>query len=145
MTLPIVLDSAGLSALCEPTPPPRLRALLTVARDRFGDVLVPAAICAEVCRGVARTRQVEALIARAETPRSSRRPLTVIPTDFELARQIGAVLHGAGVGSRFLADAHIVAVCAQYGGGLVLTSDPDDIHQLAAAVPAVRIVTRSVD
>lgn len=44
--------------------------------------------------------------------------------------------------SRTAAERHVVAVCARRGGGLVITSDPDDIARLAAAVPAARVVTR---
>ncbi|MGH3700317.1 MAG: hypothetical protein ACRDQY_12740 [Pseudonocardiaceae bacterium] len=69
-------------------------------------------------------------------------PVVVVDTDFALARQVGAVLSGAGAGSVDLADAHVVAVCARRGGGLVITSDPDDIARLAAAVPAARVITR---
>jgi hypothetical protein len=47
-----------------------------------------------------------------------------------------------GAGSADLADAHVVAICARRGGGLVITSDPDDIARLAVAVPAARVVTR---
>ncbi|MGH3908374.1 MAG: hypothetical protein ACRDTE_29945 [Pseudonocardiaceae bacterium] len=61
-------------------------------------------------------------------------------TDFVLARQVGAVLHWAG--SADLAVAHLAAVCARRGGGLVITSDPDDIARLAVVVPAARVVTR---
>jgi hypothetical protein len=42
-------------------------------------------------------------------------------------------------GSERIVDAHVVAVCLPAGGGLVVTSDPDDIAALAAAVPAVRV------
>ena len=41
-----------------------------------------------------------------------------------------------------MVDAHVVAVCALHDGGVVVTSDPDDIERLAHSVPAVRIVTR---
>jgi post-segregation antitoxin (ccd killing protein) len=84
--------------------------------------------------------------------------VTVVDTDFALARQVGAVLHGGwraggargagGVGehgaeaaSADFADAHVVAVCARRGGGLVITSDAGDIARLAAAVPSARILT----
>ncbi|MFE6919664.1 hypothetical protein ACFVAV_01325 [Nocardia sp. NPDC057663] len=60
-------------------------------------------------------------------------------------RLVGAVLHGAQAGSRYLVDAHVVALCARYGGGLVITSDPDDIRHLAAAVPSARIIVRPPD
>lgn len=133
---PLVLDAAGLDAVCDREPPERVRALLHEAWARGRDVLVPAVVCAEVCRGTARTRRVEAALARA------RPPFSVVDTDFALARQVGAVLHGSGTDSRDMIDAHLVAVCVFHEGGLVVTSDPDDIERLARAVPAVRIVTR---
>lgn len=69
--------------------------------------------------------------------------MRLVDTDFDLARSVGAILHASGSGSELLADAHVVAVCARFGGGLVVTDDPDDIHDLSEAVPSVRIVTRS--
>ncbi|MGH3751892.1 MAG: type II toxin-antitoxin system VapC family toxin [Pseudonocardiaceae bacterium] len=142
MTLPVVLDADGLDALADPSPPSAFRALLREALDRGRDVLVPAVVCAEACRGPARTRRVETALARHRPARGQRPPVAVVDTDFVLARQVGAVLYGAGAGSADLADAHVVAVCARRGGGLVITSDPGDIARLAAAVPAARVVTR---
>lgn len=140
MTLPVVLDSDGLDAMCAERPEPAIRALLQEAWTRHRDVLVPAVVCAEVCRGVARTRRVETVVARSG--RGPHLPVGVVPTDFDLARQVGAVLHGSGADSRDLVDAHVVAVCALHGGGLVITSDGDDIQRLAAAVPSARVITR---
>jgi predicted nucleic acid-binding protein len=142
--LPLVLDSAGLDALAAPSPPTGFRAFLREALDRDRDVLVPAVVCAEVCRGQERTRRVEAAVARHRPTRGQRPPITVVDTDFALARQVGAVLHGARTGSAGIVDAHVVAVCARVGGGLVITSDPDDIARLAAAAPSARIVTRTL-
>lgn len=143
MTLPVVLDADGLDALADPAPPLAFRELLREALARGRDILVPAVVCAEACRGATRTRRVEAALARHRPNRGQRPPVAVVDTDFALARQVGAILHGAAAGSVDLADAHVVAVCARRGGGLVLTSDPDDIARLAAAVPSARIVTRS--
>lgn len=142
MTLPLVLDADGLDALAAALPPPALRALLREALNRDRDVLVPAVVCAEVCRGAARTRRVEAAVARHRPDQGQRPMVAVVDTDFAFARQVGAVLHGAASGSVDLADAHVVAACAARGGGLVVTSDPDDIERLAAAVPSARIITR---
>lgn len=55
MTVPLVLDAAGLEAMGAQNPPQRLRALLAEAHRRGRGVLVPAVVCAEVARGVART------------------------------------------------------------------------------------------
>jgi hypothetical protein len=65
-----------------------------------------------------------------------------LDTDFALARQVGAILHGAGADTADIVDAHVVATCASAGGGLVVTADPDAIERLAQAVPAARIVVR---
>ena len=78
----------------------------------------------------------KAALARA------RPPFSVVDTDFALARQVGAVLHGSAAGSGDMVDAHVVAVCALHDGGVVVTVDADDIERLAHSVPAVRIVTR---
>lgn len=106
---------------------------------------MPAVVCAEVCRGVARTRRVETLVSRKPHDHPWQRPVAIVPTDFDMARLVDAILHGAQVGSRYLSDAHVVALCSRYGGGLVITSDPDDIRQLAAAVPSARIIVRTPD
>ena len=52
--------------------------------------------------------------------------LTGRDTDRPLARYVGAILHEAGAGSEDIVDAHVVAVAAEAGGGLLLTSDPAD-------------------
>ena len=142
MTMPVVLDAEGLDALCDPRPPERFRALLHEAWVRERDVLVPAVVCAEACRGVARTRRVEAAVGRHGEPRGQRPPLSVVVTDLTFARQVGAVLHGAGADSCDMVDAHVVAACAVHGGGLVVTADGDDIERLAQAVPSARVLTR---
>lgn len=87
---------------------------------------------------------VEAALRRRGWP-AARRPITVVTTDFALAKQVGAILHGAGAGSADIVDAHVVAACVPYGGGMIVTSDPDDISRLADVVPHVRIVTRRPD
>lgn len=142
MTLPLVLDADGLDALAASPPPEALRALLEEAWRRDRDVLVPAVVCAEVCRGTARTRAVESAVARRATPLRQRAAVEVVPTDFALARQVGAILYAAGADTEDMVDAHVVATCVGYGGAMVVTADPDDIERLAEAVPSVRIVTR---
>lgn len=141
MTTPLVLDSDGLAALSTSHPPEALRAYLEEAHRLGRDVIVPAVVCAEVCRGIERTRRVEAAIAR--TARRGRAPVTITLTDFDMARQVGAILHASGAGTQDMVDAHVVAACVPHGGGLVVTADPNDIDRLAASVPSIRIVTRS--
>ncbi len=138
----VVLDAAGLDALSEQRPPERLRALLAEAHARQSDVVVPAVVCAEVCRGSARTRAVESALRRYDGRQGHRPAVRVLVTDFPLARRVGAILHGSEADTGDLVDAHLVAACADAGGGLVISSDPDDIQRLSQAVPGVRIVVR---
>ncbi len=143
MTLPVILDSAGLDALANARPPTRFRALLGEAVERRREVLVPAIVCAEVCRTAARTRAVEAALGRHEGAAGERPAVRVVDTTFDLARSVGSILARSRSGSADIVDAHVVAVAARHGGGLVVTSDPVDIARLADAVPAARILTRS--
>ena len=142
MTVPLILDADGVVAFSEDPPPERLRALLAEAWRRRADVLVPALVCAECCRGTGRTRAVEAALSRSRTARGTRPAARVVPTDFDLARRVGSILYAVGAGTVDVVDAHSVAIAAVHGGGIVVTSDPHDVQRLAAAVPAVRIVTR---
>lgn len=137
--LPLILDAAGLSALSQKQPPARLRALMQIASERGRQVLAPTVVCAEVARGRDRTRALEAAVIHDDRPGGSRPAVRLVDTDFILARQVGAILHAAGRSSADLADAHVVAVGVGAGGGLVATSDPDDILALAATVPATRL------
>ena len=116
-----------------------LRHLLRVVLGRGGEVRCAAVTLAEVCRGLARTRRTEAAIAR---DRGGQRIL-VVPTDVRLAKLVGAVLHGAGRGSDSIADAHVIAVWAGVDAAVVITSDPDDVAELASAMPRTRILARS--
>jgi hypothetical protein len=69
----------------------------------------------------------------------------VVATDERLGKLVGAILHQADLGSDRIAGAHVVAVCAPSDAALVLTEDPGDIAELAAALPGCRIVTRRPD
>lgn len=142
MSYPLVLDAAGLDELASMTPSEDLRGLIRQARDRRRPILVPAVVCAEICRGGPRTRSVEAALSRYRTASGHSSVIEVVPTEFTLARQVGAVLYGAGAGTEDVVDAHVVSVCVPFGGGMVVTSDPHDIRRLAAAVPSIRILTR---
>jgi predicted nucleic acid-binding protein len=140
VTTAVVLDAAAFDVL-DRSDGAALRHLLRVVLARAGEVRCAAVTLAEVCRGLARTRRTEAAIAR---DRGGQRIL-VVPTDVRLAKLVGAVLHGAGHGSESIADAHVIAVCAGFDAAVVITSDPDDIAELASAMPGTRIVARSPD
>jgi predicted nucleic acid-binding protein len=138
VTTAVVLDAAAFDVLDRPEGA-AMRHLLRVVLERGGEVRCAAITLAEVCRGLARTRRADAAIAR---DRGGQRIL-VVPTDVRLAKLVGAVLHGTGHGSESIADAHVIAVCAGFEAAIVVTSDPDDISELATAMPGIRIVARS--
>jgi predicted nucleic acid-binding protein len=139
---PLILDADGLDALTEQPPPDPLRALLAEAWARKSDVLVPALVCAECCQGAGRTRAVEASLAQHRGSRAVRPAVRVVPTDFDLARRVGSILHGATASTADIVDAHCVAVASLQGRAVIVTADPDDMMRLASVVPTVRIVTR---
>lgn len=142
MSPPLILDADGADALSEQPPPEALRALLEEAWRRRSDVVVPALVCAECCRGTGRTRAIEAALSRHRRARLSWPAVRIVTTDFALARRVGSILYGASATTADIVDAHCVAIAAAYGGGIVVTADPADIERLASAVPAVRVVTR---
>jgi hypothetical protein len=105
---------------------------MAVAARLDRDVCIAAVTLAELYREVARTRSLDALLARLD-----RDSVAVRDTDRALARLVGSLLHNAGVGSEQLADAHAVAAVVEAGGGVVVTADPDDLGRLAAGHPRV--------
>lgn len=138
MSRRLVLDAGAFDVLDRPDGR-SLRALMTLAASDDTEVCCAAVTLAEVCRGTARTRRVEAALAR---DRGGRR-IRVIPTDVRLAKLVGGILSDTAQGSEMLGDAHVVAVCSGADTAVVVTSDPDDINMLATAVRGVRIVTRT--
>lgn len=135
MSRRLVLDAGAFDVLDRPDGR-SLRALMTLAASDDTEVCCAAVTLAEVCRGTARTRRVEAALAR---DRGGRR-IRVIPTDVRLAKLVGGILSDTAQGSEMLGDAHVVAVCSGADTAVVVTSDPD---MLATAVRGVRIVTRT--
>jgi predicted nucleic acid-binding protein len=143
----VVLDCAALSDLADgetQRPSSITRAILRVAWERGHHVLVPAVVCAEACRGQARTRAVEALLARHAPDRHQSKPIRVVDTDFEMARVVGTVLFSGSAGSEDLVDAHLVSICINRGGGVILTSDPSDLVRLSAPFLGVKIFVRKI-
>ena len=138
MTIRVVLDAVAFDVLDQPKRH-KLWALIERSIVRDGDLCCAAVTLAEVCRGMARTRRVEAALARSHGGAR----IKIIRTDERLAKLVGAILHETGSGSEMLGDAHVVAVCAGADTAVVVTSDPDDINMLATAVRGVRIVTRT--
>jgi predicted nucleic acid-binding protein len=131
---PLVLDSEAFCALAgRPTPREReVRAAMRAASRLGRDVIIPTVILAELYRGQRHSQLVDSCLSRETGVR-------IRDTDRRLARLIGGVLAGARAGSAHLADAHVVAVAVESGGGLILTGDKSDLERLAAPYPNILI------
>lgn len=133
----IVLDSEGLSILAQlPSRKTTHRAtveILEEALERQQDVLVPAAVLAELYRGGQHDQVVDACLSRFPA-------IVVIDTDQALAREIGHLLARAGRGSADHVDASVVAVAVRSGGAVIATADVDDMSALAAGLLGVRVL-----
>jgi predicted nucleic acid-binding protein len=138
ISLVAVLDATAFDALDSPDGR-GVRQLFRRVLERGGEVRCAAVTLAEVCRGTARTRRVEAAVAR---DRGGQR-IQVVPTDERLAKLVAAILHEAGRGSADLGAAHVVAVSAEADVAVVVTEDADDVAVLSEALPGTRITTRT--
>lgn len=135
----VVLDAGALTALASDRSERRsleVRAALRAATRLRREVIVPAVILAELYRGPRHNHIVDACLSR-ETG------IRVRDTDRALARIVGGVLAAANLGSMHLADAHVIAVAVDSGGGLALTTDPDDLGRLGATFGNVTVVDLS--
>ncbi len=123
----LVLDAEALSALAgrRSKRQGEVRAALTVALRFRREVIVPALVLAELCRGPKRSALVDACLSR-ETG------LLIRSTDRPFARLVGGILAGARASSEHIVDAHVVAAAVERGGGVILTGDVDDLSRLAA-------------
>lgn len=133
----LVLDNEAVSALARHDTPRKrqVRRALEAAHRLGRDVVVPTLVLAESYRGAPRVQAVDSMLARhAEALRTR-------DTDRTIARLVGGVLYDAGAGSEDVVDAHLVAIAAEVGGGLVLTGDPNDLERLAAPYRTVVVET----
>lgn len=88
--------------------------------------VVPAAVCAEWWRGRTDIREeILAAVSLEDMPR-------------HLCRATGEAL--AAVRGSTLVDAAVMASAALRGGGVVYTSDPDDLARLQVHFPTVRLI-----
>lgn len=131
----VVLDAESLAALAGPPGRRKLevRAALRAAARLQREIVVPCVILAELYRGPRHNAVVDACLSR-ETGIQLRN------TDRTLARLVGGVLAAAQAGSEHLADAHVIAVAVERGGGLALTVDVDDLNRLAASYRNVLVI-----
>jgi predicted nucleic acid-binding protein len=132
----LVLDSEAVSTLARPRAHPQrhlaVRAALRSAHTRNAPVRIPSAVLVELYRGRGADEAIDALLARGFTQ--------IVTTGARTARVAGHLLANAGAGSEMAIDALVVATAIRFGGGLVVTHDPDDLRRLAAPHPNVTIL-----
>lgn len=124
----IVLDASAVTALAHADRVRRARfAELRRATDQ--PLLVPTTVVAEVVTGIGpRDARVNRLLAACD----------LVPLSELLARRTAALRRKARRGS--VVDASVVATAEVNGGGVVLTSDLDDLRALAARSPIVSAI-----
>jgi predicted nucleic acid-binding protein len=122
----LILDSGAIIALARYDE--RARAALAAAWEAGVDVSVPAVVLAETVRGTARDAPVNRVLNAVGE---------VLPIDGETGRNAGALL--GMTRSAETIDALVVAAALRVGGGVILTSDPDDLRTLAGRHPEILI------
>lgn len=134
MSPALVLDAEALSCLARPRGSRfrDVRAALEAARRLHREVITPAVVLAELYRGPGQNQVVDACLGREVGIR-------IRETDRGFARYVGGVLSAARAGPQDVVDAHVVAVAVEAGGGVILTSDVDDLTRLGAAYRNVHI------
>jgi predicted nucleic acid-binding protein len=125
----VVLDSEGLRAVAR-NDSDDARAVLAASTQAGIPVLVPAAVLAETLFGDRRDARANQALKR----------LRVVPITESVARSAARLKHLAGLaGVASTVDAIVVATSAAVGGGVILTSDVNDIRALADHATGIRI------
>ena len=99
------------------------------AHQRNIPVRIPSVVLVELFRGRGTDETIDGLLARGFAQ--------VVTTGVRMARIAGHLLANADAGSEMAIDALVVATAIRFGGGIVVTHDPDDIRLLAARHPNV--------
>jgi predicted nucleic acid-binding protein len=124
-----VLDSEGLWVVAR-NDSNDARAVLAASRLAGVPVLVPAAVLAETLFGDERDARANQALKR----------LQVIPLTEAVARSAAELKRLAGMsGVAATTDAVVVATSVAAGGGVVLTSDVDDVRALASCARGTRV------
>lgn len=126
----LILDSGAVIALSRRDV--RARAILAGALEVRAEVVIPSVVLTETLRGSPRDAPVNHIVTRVDR---------TAPLDDAGGRLAGGLLGDAH--SDDTVDAMVVATAIRVGGGVILTSDPDDLVPLAQNHP--EIVVRSLD
>jgi hypothetical protein len=131
----LVLDAEAVSVLIQRGSTGRrtVQQAMEAARRLRREVAVATVTLAELYRGPGRSQALDSLLAREQEE------IFLRDTDRQLARLVGSILAEASLSSEQMADAHVVAVALEDGGGVVLTGDEEDLKRLAAPYRTVVI------
>lgn len=102
--------------------------LIEAARLEQVSVVIPPVAVAETIRGGGRDAPIHRMLRFAEVP----------PFGLTLARRAGMLLAQSGTSN--VADAQVMAEALSGGPAVVITSDPNDMHQLAAGQAGIRVI-----
>jgi predicted nucleic acid-binding protein len=131
----LILDAEALNALARAHErsvlAERARAILQVAYEERALVRVPAPVLAEVCRGGPGDASVNRVL--------NGRGIVVCPLSASSARQAGALLARAKLGSAHAVDAFVVATALEFRSAVIATGDPDDLRRLSAPFKQLRV------
>lgn len=106
------------------------RAVLAASRQAGVPVLVPTAVLAETLFGDRRDARANQALGKPQ----------VVPLTEPVARVAAELKRMAGMGGvAATIDAIVVAVSVAAGGGVVLTTDVEDIRTLSSGASSVRI------
>ena len=132
----LVLDSEALSALARPTHDRdrhvEVRAAMRSAHARNNPIRVPSAVLVELYRSRGFDEAIDRVLGQGFA--------RVVTTGARVARIAGHLLANSGAGSEMAIDAMVVATAIRFGGGMVLTHDPQDLQRLAANHRNVAVV-----
>jgi len=129
----LILDSGALSALAKGEP--RMIAWAYLATQRQMLYGIPAPVLTETLTGQPADARVHRVIPAGDV---------VLDTTAAVAREAGRLRYRSRR-RNVTVDAIVVATAAEYPGSIVMTSDPDDLQQLANDVPDAHLAIRSVN
>lgn len=129
MTRGVTLDAGALIALDRDDR--RVIALLARAQATSARVTIPTTALAQAVRNPARQARLARLVRQPATD--------VVALDRVDATGVGRILAASGTAD--VVDAHVV-LCAGRAGQAVVTSDPDDLHQLDPTLSLVTVSQR---
>ena len=132
----LILDAEAVNALARPSErkvlAARAAAVLRLAHERRALVRIPAAVLAEVCRGVRYDSAINLLLNNPG--------VGVAELTRPAAQQAGHLLARLKLSSAHAIDAFVVATALQFETAVIATGDPDDIRRLAAPFPRVGVL-----